>query len=76
MLEDYLGKDHKLFVDNWYPSQLYFIFYLKTTETYVVGGGNRKGMPKFPYGKMKKDDVYRPIICWRDGSLPNGREGR
>lgn len=73
MLSDYLGKGHRLFVDNWYTSPTLFDF-LHKNKTNACGTvrANRKDMPKFGNEKMKRGEVKAlnsnnlMAMKWRD----------
>jgi hypothetical protein len=56
MLKDYLGRGHKLYVDNWYTSPTLFDYlFSKKTNACGTVRANRKEMPKFP--KIQKGEV-------------------
>lgn len=58
MLSDYLGKGHRMFVDNWYTSPTLFDFLHKNkTNACGMARANRKNMPKFSSEKMKRGEV-------------------
>lgn len=58
MMNDYLGKGHTLYVDNWYTSPALFDFLMQhNTNACGTARLNRKMMPKFQNKKMKKGDV-------------------
>lgn len=60
LLQPYLGKNHNLFVDNWYSSPKLFSW-LHEQDTGACGTvrSNRKGLPCLPKNMKKGDVVVR-----------------